>query len=99
MKRDNTDKQNEIQLLSDDEAKALMIALIEGAGGWMQAEELDSAMETTFEWAEKVRLENTFLESILRGKLLVRCGPDGKMEFNAKKEELCEPSESIETDR
>ena len=99
MNRNSTDQQNAIQLLSDDETRALTLALFEGAGGSLKDEEFEAAMETGFEWAEKVRFESASLDSILRGKLLVRCGSDGEIEFVTKDSELCEPSESIETDR
>ena len=99
MKRNSTDQQDAIQLLSDDETRTLTLALFEGAGGFLKDEEFEAAMETVFEWAEKIRLESASLDSILRGKLSVRCGPDGEMEFKTKDSELCEPSESVETDR
>jgi hypothetical protein len=80
-----------IQLVTDGELETLTLALLEGAGGWMEAEELDAAMETAFEWAEKVRFESVALKAILCGKLSVRCNPDGEIEFKSKKEELAEP--------
>jgi hypothetical protein len=89
----NSEELDLIQLLTDDEAKTLILALVEGAGGLMKAEELDAAMETTFEWAQKVRLESTVLECILRGNLLVRCEPDGEIAFMPKKQEFAEPFE------
>ena len=99
MNSNNSDKPDAIQLLSDDEAKTLTLALLEGSGGLMKADELDAAMETTFEWAEQVRRESAALECILRGKLLVGCEADGEIVFKSKKEDLAEPLESIETDR
>ncbi len=89
----NSEKPNAIQLLTDGEAKTLTLALLEGAGGCMQSEELDTAMKATFEWAQVARFESAALENILRGKLLVRCGSDGEIEFIVKDSEHCEPSE------
>ncbi len=94
----NSNKTDEIQLLSDDEAVTLTLALIKGAGGRMQHEELDAAMETTFDWAEKVRFQGTALEAILLGEVLLRCEPDGELVFIAKTPGLNGSSESIETD-
>ena len=51
-----------------DEAKALTIALIGGAGGCMESEDLHAAMSTTFDWAEQVRLESLALKAILLGQ-------------------------------
>jgi hypothetical protein len=90
---ENSEQPEAIQLVTDNELKTLTLALLEGAGGWMEAEELDAAMETAFEWAEKVRFESVALKAILCGKLSVRCSPDGEMEFKSKKEEFAEPPE------
>lgn len=98
MTSNNNDQQDAIQLLSDDETRTLTLALFEGAGGSLKDEEFEAAMETVFEWAEKIRLESASLDSILRGKLSVRCGPDGEMEFKSKKEELApDPTDGEDT--
>ena len=87
----HSEKPDEIQLLTDGEAKTLTLALLEGAGGCLKAEELDAAMERTFEWAQQVRFESTALKCILRGKLLVGCDPNGEIVFISKKEDLAQP--------
>ncbi len=99
MKSNSNDQQDAFQLLSNDERETLILALLEGAGGGMEAEALDAAKETAFDWAKKTRIESTVLELILRGDLMVRCRPDGELEFRPK---IAKPSESlevIETDR
>jgi hypothetical protein len=89
----NSEQPDAIQLVTDDELTTLTLALVKGAGGCIEAEELDAAMETTFNWAEDVRLESLALKAILCGKLLVGCSPDGEMNFISKKEEFAEPPE------
>jgi hypothetical protein len=88
---ENSEELDAIQLVTEDECRTLILALVAGAGGRMEAEELDAAMETTFEWAEKARIESVALKAILCGKLLVGCSPDGEIEFISKKEEFADP--------
>lgn len=83
----NSENPDAIQLLSDDETKTLTLALLEGPGGWLEAEERDAAMERFFAWANRVCLESKALEYILRGKLMVRCEPDGEISVVPKSAE------------
>jgi hypothetical protein len=93
MNSNNTDQQDAIQLLSHNESRALITAFVEGAGRILNEEEFEAATGIVFDWAKRVRCESEALESVLCGKLLVRCGSDGEIEFKAKDSEHCEPSE------
>ena len=99
MRSNSNDQQDAIQLLSDGERETLTLALLESAGAGMEAEELDTATEKVFEWAKNVRLESTVLECVFRGDLLMRCRPDGELEFRPKTAKSSESLDVIETDR
>ncbi len=91
MNNNTNAQQAGLQLLSEDDRKTLTLALLEGPGGWLEAEERDAATERFFAWANRVCLESKALEYILRGKLLVRCEPDGEISIEPTSAETYGP--------
>ena len=99
MSINSSEELDDLKLITKSEGVTLFLALLDGAGGAMEVEQADAALENVLDWAEKTRLEYTALEAVLRGKVMLRCEPDGEIVFISKNAEHGESLESIETDR
>ena len=68
----------ELELLSDDEVKELILALVKGQGAAS-----DEDMKAVVDWAQDIRIGASLLECVLSG-LLVVAVRDGEMMFQKR---------------
>jgi len=72
------EKKSEVQILSDEEIKILIIQLQKG-----QEEIIEEEVVKLLEWAEHTRISSTLLDILLDGHLIVKLDIDGQPIFSA----------------